>query len=369
MDLKIYEETISKVQSYLEEKGLGLQFVCSLDNLVYLTGVRPLALERLTLLSIPQERKPHLIVPKLSEQEFSHLSGLADLLIWEDGQDPLILVREELGRLPSGLPLAMDRGVPGYLILDLAKKLPLDLILFDEDSVKRLRQIKTQEEIKLLQESGAVADEVLKSVLEFVRPGMSELEVASFMITEIMKRGAVADPSIPIVASGPNSAVPHHQTGPRRFQLGDPLLIDFGCVLKGYHSDVTRTFFLGLPSEEFRKVYEIVKQAQAKALSAIRPGILLGSLDEIARNHISESGYDQYFIHRLGHGLGMEIHEEPYVYSGNPTLAEAGMCFSVEPGIYLPGRFGVRIEDCVVVQEREPLLLTHFPKELTSIEK
>lgn len=362
MDKEKIKDRIRFIQEFLKAKGFGLQFVCSLDNLAYLTGVRPLALERLTLLSIPQEGKTHLIVPKLSEQEFLHLSSLFDLLVWEDGQDPVVLVQGELKRLSPGLPLAADRGTPGYLILALAKNLPLDLVLFNEDSIKRLRQIKNREEVELLKASGAIADEVLKEVREFAKPGMSELEVASFMITEIMRRGAVADPSIPIVASGPHSAVPHHQTGPRKLQVDEPLLIDFGCVFQGYHSDVTRTFFLGEPSEEFQKVYQIVKEAQAEALSIIRPGIPLGSLDEAAREHIKKSGYGEYFIHRLGHGLGMEIHEEPYVYSGNSTLAEAGMCFSVEPGIYLPGRFGVRIEDCVVVEKEGPLLLTHFPK-------
>lgn len=360
--MKIFEERTGKVQTNLKKQKIGMQFISSLDNLAYLTGVRPLTLERLTLLSVPQEGRAHLIVPKLSEQEFSHLSFFLDLLVWEDGQNPLILAQNELKRLPAGLPLAADRGTPGYLILALAKNLPLDLILFNEDSIKELRQIKGGEEIELLKASGAIADEVLKEVKEFAKPGMSELEVASFMISAIMKRGAIADPSIPIVASGPNSAFPHHQTGQRKLQSGEPLLIDFGCVFKGYYSDVTRTFFLGEPSEEFQKIYQIVKEAQAKALSLIRPGVPLGSLDEAAREHIKKSGYGEYFIHRLGHGLGMEVHEEPYVYSGNPTLVEAGMCFSVEPGIYLPDRFGVRIEDCVVVEKEGPLLLTHFPK-------
>jgi Xaa-Pro dipeptidase len=367
MNLTLFEERIGKVQANLKKQGIGIQFICSLDNLAYLSGVRPLALERLTLLSLPQEGKPHLILPKLSEQEFLHLSSLFDLLAWEDGQDPVALVQDELKRLSPGLPLAADRGTPGYLILALAKSLPLDLILLNEDSIKGLRQIKSREEVELLKASGAIVDEVLKEVRKFAKPGMSELEVASFMITEIMKRGAVADPSIPIVASGPHSAVPHHQTSSRQLQVGEPLLIDFGCVFKGYYSDVTRTFFLGEPSEEFQRVYQIVKEAQAKALSLIRPGIPLGSLDEAAREHIKNSGYGEYFIHRLGHGLGMEIHEEPYIYSGNSTPAEAGMCFSVEPGIYLPGRFGVRIEDCVVVEKEGPLLLTHFPKELILI--
>lgn len=362
MSLFNFRERITKVQDFLKRNCFGLQFVCSLFNLSYFTGVRPLALERLTLLSIPPEGIPTIILPRLSEQEFKHLAPDFNLRIWEDGQDPIKFVEEELGRLPQGLPLLLDRGTPGYLVLALSRLLPIDLLLFNEEAIVSLRQKKGEDEIELLLASGRIADEVLGLAFDYAKPGMTELEVASFMISEIMKRGALADPPVPTVASGPNSAVPHHQTGERKLQMGEPLLIDFGCVYKGYYSDITRTVFLGNPSEEFRKIYEIVKGAQEKALKKIRPGISLGSIDEEARTHISNSGFGGYFIHRLGHGLGIEIHEEPYVFSGNPTPVETGMCFSVEPGIYLPGKFGVRIEDCVVVKEEGPLLLTHSPK-------
>lgn len=362
MSLFNFQERISKVQDFLKRNNFGLQFVCSLFNLSYFTGVRPLALERLTLLSIPSEGIPTIILPRLSEQEFKHLSPDFSLRIWEDGQDPIKLVEEELGRLSQGTPLLLDRGTPGYLVLALSRLLPIDLLLFNEESIVALRQKKGKEEIELLLASGKIADEVLGLAFNFAKPGMTELEVASFMISEMMKRGALADPPVPTVASGPNSAIPHHQTGSRKLQLGEPLLIDFGCVYKGYYSDITRTIFLGDPSEEFRRIYQIVKEAQDKALQKILPGIPLGSIDLEAREHIRSSGFGDYFIHRLGHGLGMEIHEEPYVFSGNKTPIEVGMCFSVEPGIYLPEKFGVRIEDCVVVQEEGPLLLTHFPK-------
>ncbi|MCR4428582.1 MAG: Xaa-Pro peptidase family protein [Caldiserica bacterium] len=362
MDLLKFQERINKVREFLKINGFGLQFVCSLYNLSYFTGVHPLALERLTLLSISQEGKPTIILPRLSEQEFKHLGSDFNLRVWEDGQDPIKFVEEELQRLPPGLPLLLDRGTPGYLVLALSRLLPIEQILFNEEAIKALRQKKEGEEIELLKASGAIADQVLRLAFDFAKPGMTELEVASYMITEIMKRGALADPPVPTVASGPNSAVPHHQTGSRRLQFGEPLLIDFGCVFNGYYSDITRTIFLGEPSEEFQMVYRIVKEAQEKALSKIRPGIPLGSIDREAREHIANSGFGDYFIHRLGHGLGMEIHEEPYVFSENSDLIEVGMCFSVEPGIYLPGNFGVRIEDCVVVQEEGPLLLTHSPK-------
>jgi Xaa-Pro dipeptidase len=158
--------------------------------------------------------------------------------------------------------------------------------------------------------------------------------------------------------------MPHHRTGHRQLAEGDAIVIDFGGRFEHYYSDMTRTIHLGPPDPEFLRVYDLVRTAHAKALAAIEPGIPLGELDAIARDHIAQAGYGPYFNHRLGHGLGTDVHEEPYLLSGNRDRLRNGMCFSIEPGVYLPGRFGVRIEDCVIVQESGPLILTHFPTDL-----
>ena len=364
MTQEVYLSRIQEVQSALRELGFGAQLVGSMANLCYLTGVLPMALERLTLLILPAQGEPHLIVPRLSLPEFFPLEGLIPFLVWEDGQDPLEIVHSELKRFPGNLILALDRGVQGRVVLELARALSPHLIQVSEEALSLLRQRKDPEEVELLKKAGEIADRALAQAVEALKPGMSELEVASIIVNSIMKEGAEADPPLPIVASGPNCAIPHHHTGPRKIERGDSVVIDFGCLYRNYHSDMTRTIFVGDPDPEFLKVYEVVKEAQARALKAVRPEIPLGKLDEISREHITQAGYGPYFTHRLGHGLGLEIHEEPYLYSGNPAPAAPGMCFSVEPGIYLPGRFGVRIEDCVVVQEGEPLVLTKFPKKL-----
>ncbi len=364
MGIEMYLNRIHQIQERLCLQGIGAQFVSATPNFAYLLGIRPLALERLLLLSIPGKGTPRLIVPKLSEAEFAAFVPDLQISVWEDGEDPLLLVRREVKQLPTDLPISLDHGVPARVVLDLLRAFPLLAVQIEENAINGLRASKDAGEIQLLQQAGVMADAAIASAIEGCRLGRTELEIASILITSLLQQGAEPDPPMPIVASGPNGAIPHHRTGHRQLVEEDAVVIDFGGRWKHYYSDMTRTIHLGPPDPEFLRVYDLVRTAHAKALAAIKPGIPLGELDAIARDHIAQAGYGPYFTHRLGHGLGTDVHEEPYLLSSNREPLRNGMCFSIEPGVYLPGRFGVRIEDCVVVQETGPLILTQFPTDL-----
>ncbi len=372
-DVKLYAERLGRLQKSLRQERVQAQLVASPANLAYLLGQRPMALERLFLLVVPILGRPLLIVPQMHASEFTHLQGLLTMDPWKDGEDPCRFTIEVLlggglqtcpYEISSGLPVQCDKGVPAVLALALRDRFPSWLLRVAEDSLAKARMLKEPAEVSRLLAAGGAADRAMEKAILALRPGISELEVAGVVISSLLGDGAEPDPPLPIVASGSNGAFPHHNTGSRKLENGDAIVLDFGGRCQGYFSDMTRTAFLGEPPEEFRNIYRTVAEAKEKATSAIRPGMRIGELDRIARAHIEAAGYGPFFIHRLGHGLGLEVHEEPYIHAGNDQRLEEGMCFSVEPGIYLPGRFGVRLEDCVVVEQDGPRSLTAYPLDL-----
>jgi Xaa-Pro aminopeptidase len=229
-----------------------------------------------------------------------------------------------------------------------------------------LRMKKMPDELDLLRQAGQSADQALYALRDQSLLGMTEKEILRFLHETLLADGYEAV-GTGIVGSGPNSASPHYRTGDRRIQRGDALVIDFGGSLKGYRSDMTRTFFVGKPSEEFTKIYQIVKDAQQLAFEAVRPGVRTEEIDRVARGYIANQGYGDNFLHRTGHGIGLDGHESPYLVEGDSTILEEGMTFSIEPGIYLDGQFGVRIEDIVSVTNRSGERLNHFPRDLQAL--
>ncbi len=222
-----------------------------------------------------------------------------------------------------------------------------------EGFLNAIRSAKTPEELRIMEEGVRKSDEVYMRLLEFVRPGMRELEVRAFLIGEFLRLGAYGESFPAIVASGEASAVPHWETSERTVEHGRPLLIDMGMVWKGYCTDFTRTIHMGRATEEFKKVYGVVRDAHLYALEAVREGRTVGEVDARAREHLERKGLGKYFTHSTGHGVGVEIHEHPRVYHKGPGAKEIikeGMVFTVEPGVYIPGEFGVRLENMVAVR-------------------
>jgi Xaa-Pro dipeptidase len=214
-----------------------------------------------------------------------------------------------------------------------------------------------------------IAEAAMRSTIPKIKPGISELELAAELTIHSLQHGSDSQlPFTPIVASGPNSANPHAFPGDRKLVPGDVLIIDWGASFAGYYSDLTRTYAIGEPEEEIKQIAQIVQQANASARETARPGTTCHAVDQAAREIIETSGYGQYFIHRTGHGLGLESHEAPYIREGNTMSLEAGMTFTIEPGIYIRDLGGVRIEDDVVVTDEGLTSLSDLPRDLQVLE-
>ena len=342
-----YTERIERAQGEMAQQGIDYLFIAPSSDLVYLLGYPAHTSERLTTLVIPREGRASVVVPKLEAPRLDNRRDLVELQVWDETVDPVQLLCRSLGDLPGKTIGVSDQLWAGFLLKMMdacrgARFVNADAV------VKVLRVIKTPEEIGYMREAGRRTDDVWEEFIATVKmAGRTEVEVARDL-TAIMLRHGLGDPAFMIVASGPGSASPHYHTSERRIAEGDAVVFDFGGNIEGYKSDITRTVHVGEPSEEFRKVYAIVDEARRAAFAAVRPGATCENVDQAARDVITQAGYGEHFIHRVGHGLGLDVHEEPYLVGGNTEQLREGMCFSDEPGIYLPGKFGIRIEDAVV---------------------
>jgi Xaa-Pro dipeptidase len=265
----------------------------------------------------------------------------------------------------SGRRLAVEQLTMRVLELQMIQRdAPGVQIVPAEPLLSTLRMNKSDEELAHMRQAVHVAEDALAQMLKRVRPGMTEQDVAAELMLDLLKGGSEGLPFAPLVQSGPNSASPHGATSNRVLESGDLLLIDFGATVAGYISDITRTSALGDLDPELAQVYKIVQAANGVARATAKPGIPCQEVDRAARQVIEEAGYGPYFIHRTGHGLGLETHEPPYIVEGNPLLLEEGMTFTIEPGIYLPGRGGVRVEDDVAITPNGCESLTRFERNL-----
>ncbi|MFW6366291.1 MAG: M24 family metallopeptidase [Spirochaetota bacterium] len=238
-------------------------------------------------------------------------------------------------------------------------------ILPGGDPVRPLREVKSKRETDILREAARITDACISHLASFIRTGMTEWDIVTELTHFYMQNGCDGTSFDPIVASGPGSSMPHYRSSrSKKVEYGDVLLIDMGCLYEGYNSDLTRTFFVGYVDSEFEKIYSVVNTARRHAVEAARPGITAAALDSVARTYIQEAGYGECFGHSLGHGVGLDIHESPRLKSGNDEQLRAGYTITIEPGIYLTGKGGVRIEDMVLVTEDGPEILTTFPRDI-----
>ncbi len=345
--------------------GLGGILVAPGPDLTYLTAYTPPPLERLTLLVLSTGADPTLVMPTLERPLAESAAGAPGLtmLDWRDGRDdPYGIVAAMLG---SGRYAVTDRTWASHL-LALQRAAPDRSFVALSEAVPLLRAVKDADEIQRLRAVANGADAAFADVIELPFAGRAETDVAAELDRLLLDHGHQRV-DFTIVGSGPNAASGHHEPGERRIEPGDAVVMDFGGMRDDYCSDITRTVFVGEPSREEREVYAIVRAAQQAAFEAVRPGVAAEEVDRAARAVITDAGYGERFVHRTGHGIGLEIHEPPYIVEGNRTPLEAGMTFSDEPGIYLEGRFGVRIEDQVAVTAQGAERLNEASRELTIV--
>lgn len=350
--MKIQQNRLKHVSEKLVERGLDGALVFSSPNLHYLSGFHTFPGERLLLGVVPVNEQPFFFAPQLYGSHIKEATWFEEIILWSDQVNPYEKFQQVMS--DKGLDqgrFAVDDTMWASQLLEIQATLPgLDFVPFG-GLVNNIRLLKTSDEIAKLEKAGSIVDQVFEIVLKSVKTGMTEMEIAAMMEFEMKKLGA-ARPAFPtIVGSGPNSAIPHHNTSERKVQLGEFLLLDFGAVYQGYCSDTTRTICLGQPTSKMQEIYHIVEAAQEIGVQAVKPGIKASEVDIAVRNYISGHGYGDYFTHRTGHGIGLEGHEEPYITLNSDTVLKPGMAFSIEPGIYIEGDFGVRIEDIVVVTE------------------
>ena len=345
-----------------EQAGLAGLLVTPGPDLIYFTGYAPVAItERITMLVIPVDGEPAMIVPKLERPDAENAAGASlGLVDWTDGSDPYEATAKLLAE--TGRYAVSDSAWAMHL-LGLQGQLPQSSYVSMTSDLPMLRAIKDDAEIERLAAAAAAADRAYEEIVKVRFAGRSETELGGDL-ADLLRQFGHSQVDFTVVGSGPNGANPHHEIGERVIEDGDMVVLDFGGLKHGYGSDTTRTVHVGEPSQEEREVHEIVRLAQQAGFEAVKPGIECQEVDRVPRAVITEAGYGEYFIHRTGHGIGITTHEPPYMVEGETHLVQPGMCFSIEPGIYLPNRFGVRIEDIVTVTGEGGRRLNQTPHEM-----
>ncbi|MGE0220063.1 M24 family metallopeptidase [Mycolicibacterium sp.] len=345
----VYARRIAAAAAAAGQAGLAGLIITPGYDLRYLVGSRAQTFERLTALVLPATGDPTIVVPRL---ELASLEGSAvpELGVavrdWVDGEDPYAVVADAFG---GGTPaVAVTDSMPALHLLPLAEVLGVVPVLATE-VLRTLRMVKDPAEIDALRKAGAAIDRVHARVPEFLAPGRTEAQVAADIAEAIVAEGH-SEVGFIIVGSGPHGADPHHECSERELQAGDIVVVDIGGPYDpGYNSDSTRTYSLGDPDPEVARQYAVLQRAQRAAVEVVRPGVTAEHVDATAREVLAAEGLAEAFVHRTGHGIGLSVHEEPYIVAGNALPLAEGMAFSVEPGIYFPGRWGARIEDIVIV--------------------
>jgi Xaa-Pro aminopeptidase len=358
------------VADAVREAGLGALLLTPGPDLRYVTGYDAKQLERLTCLAIPAEGDPFLVVPLLelpaAQASVAPEAGPGvgvEILTWEETTDPFGIVRDRLGPVES---VGLSDRMWALNVFRFRDAFPRAEQLLASTVLSPLRMRKSPAEVHALREAGAAIDRVHARVPEWLTPGLTERQVGARIAEAILGEGH-AQVDFVIVGSGPNAASPHHEVSDRVIGDGDVVVVDIGGTMpSGYCSDCTRTYVIGTPPAEFVAYYEVLHQAQLAGCEAARPGVAAESVDYAAREIIATAGYGEWFIHRTGHGIGLETHEDPYIVAGNNTKLEPGMAFSVEPGIY-PGPHGARIEDIVVCTETGHERLNNATRELVIV--
>ena len=362
------QSRLDQLNGSLRASGLDAVVLNPGPTLTHLTGLRFHLMERPVVLMIARDQEPAVVLPELELQKVAALPYKLQVFPYPENPaewDPafrkaaraLALDGKRIGVEPRQLRLLEFRhvkaGAPEADFPDAS------------DVLSALRLKKDSAEVEAMRRAVRIAQDALEATLPLIKIGMTEKELSSELVVQLLRQGSEPEmPFAPIVSGGPNSANPHASPSERKLQAGDLLVVDWGATYDGYISDLTRTFAVGEVDEEYRKIHKIVQDANAAGRAAAKPGVPCADVDKAARTVIERAGYGQYFTHRTGHGIGMEGHEEPYMRGDNMQLLESGMAFTVEPGIYLPNRNGVRIEDNVVITTTGADVLSDMPREI-----
>jgi Xaa-Pro aminopeptidase len=349
-DAKDYARRMERAVMQAREAGLTGILVSPGPDLAYFTGYQPTAVtERITLLVLDADREPVMLVPALErpDVEAAPGAGIVSLVDWADGDDPYAVLGSLLDTVGH---YAMSDSTWAMHLLGLQRLVPGCRYSAMTTALPMLRAVKGTDEVSRLAAAGAAADAAYEQIVGVRFAGRTEREIGADLAGFLREHGHT-QVDFTIVGSGPNGAKPHHEMGERIVRDGDMVILDFGGLCEGYGSDTTRTVHVGPATDEEHEVFDLVRRAQQTAFEAVRPGVACQDIDRVARRIIDDAGYGRYFIHRTGHGIGLTTHEPPYLVEGERQPLVPGMCFSIEPGVYLPGRFGVRIEDIVTVTE------------------
>lgn len=355
-------ERVGRVRARMEQLGIDVLLLSVGADLPWLTGYEAMPLERLTMLVVPVRGDGHLVVPRLEAPRVAE-SETFDVVPWDETDDPVALVARIAGA-PSTAAVG-DRTWSGFL-LDLQRVLPSTVFRRASEVTGPLRAVKDDAEIEALRVAAHAIDAVVAEMRARPFAGRTELDLHRELVERMLAHGHRRS-NFAIVAAGADAASPHHEPGERVVVEGDVVLCDFGGVLDGYCSDITRMFHVGEPPAEVRDAYAVLREAQECGVRAAAVGTPCEAVDAAARAVIDAAGFGARFVHRTGHGIGVEEHEAPYLVAGNTTPLEAGNAFSIEPGIYLPGRFGLRLEDIVVATAEGPQRLNEAPRDLAVV--
>lgn len=356
---------LNNVQARLAELGLNAVVLGPTDSMKYLYGFHPKPDERPCFVVVSAAGAA-LLMPELNAAEAKQYIA-APMYEYADEDGPHAALKQLFAdlRVEPG-KIAVDEEMRTDFTLLVLGELPGSTPVLAETVIGYLRIRKDEAEIAELIRNARIADKGMEAAFAAMKPGMTEREVADIITDAFLAEGADRA-AFTIVGAGPNGAFPHHHTGQTKLQAGESVLLDIGAVSGLYVSDITRMAFLGEPSEEYQKVHDIVEKAVQAGLAAVRPGVRASEVDKAARDVITAAGYGEYFTHRTGHGLGMAGHEAPYITATSDVVLETGMVFSIEPGIYLPGKFGVRLEEIVVVREAGAEIFSELPREVRVI--
>ncbi|HYF50817.1 MAG TPA: aminopeptidase P family protein [Planctomycetota bacterium] len=367
--MSIYRQRLERLFTHAAEAGLAGVALCPGPNLYYMCGLSAHLSERPTLLILPLKGTPAVVLPQMERAKIERAPFTIDIFAYDDATGPAAAFKQALSSVDmKGKALGIEARRIRFLELDLLansgnapKPQACDAVL------AKLRMKKDAAELALMKESIRIAETAYKNTLPALRPGTSEREVAAEIVMQLLKAGADVElPFAPIIAAGANGSFPHAIPGDRKLATGEFVTVDWGAFYKGYVSDLTRTVAVAAaePQSELRRAYEAVLAANAAGRAAAKPGATGQDVDRAARKVITDAGFGQFFTHRTGHGLGLETHEEPDMKEGSLIPLEPGMTFTVEPGVYIPGSGGIRIEDDVVITETGSETMTNLPREL-----